>query len=82
MNLATENAKSSAGLTGTAPPKSVYLQKGRYETYYRTKKNLYGRICWDLPASPILSPHFGFGVLVGLEIFTVEPIAGVNLYIS
>jgi len=38
MNLATENAKSSAGLTGTAPPKSVYLQKERNETYYyRTK---------------------------------------------
>jgi ketol-acid reductoisomerase len=36
-------------------------------------------ICFDLPASPILSPHFGFEVLVRLEVFTVVTIASINL---
>jgi hypothetical protein len=34
---------------------------------------------YDLPARPILSPHFGFKVLVGSEVFTVISIASVNL---
>nr|AFK48272.1 unknown [Medicago truncatula] len=32
----------------------------------------------SVPARPILSPHFGFKVLVGSEIFTVISIASVN----
>jgi len=34
---------------------------------------------YDLPSRPILSPHFGFKVLVGSEVFTVISIASVNL---
>jgi len=33
----------------------------------------------NIPATPVLCPHFGFVLLVRSEVFTVVSIAGVNL---
>lgn len=45
----------------------------------KKKKIAYTSYTCDLPSSPVFSPHFGFIVLVWLEVFTVETVAGINL---
>lgn len=87
INLATEYAKSSAGLLGIAPPNSVYLgvKRRKMSVGFRKdcnkqeyNKTVNSRMC-NLPASPSFSKHFGLIILVRKEIFTVETIASIYL---
>ena len=87
INLATEYAKSSAGLLGIAPPNSVYLgvKRRKMSVGFRKdcnkqeyNKTANSETC-NLPASPSCSKHFGLIILVRKEIFTVETIASIYL---